>query len=187
MAVRHLQGGRADSDLQGAGFPLNELDSQTYCNIYIYICIYRYMHIYIYICIYMYVCIYIYIHTCAYIYIYIIIILIHPVRKARIHYPKVVPRVGLPRNLSLTGSLTAALRFSKGWVRMITGILDCELGLRKTRILDCEKHESWDTNLGTRILNLGIAKNTNLGLRTGCRLRVLCPTDSSYAGWPHEY
>ena len=27
------------------------------------------------------------------------------------------PRVGLPRNLFLIGSLTAGLRFSKGWVR----------------------------------------------------------------------
>ena len=28
-----------------------------------------------------------------------------------------LPRVGLPRNLFLIGSLTAALRLSKGWVR----------------------------------------------------------------------
>ena len=39
--------------------------------------------------------------------------------------PRFVPRVGLPRNLFLTGSLTAALRFSKGWVRK-----DANLGLR---------------------------------------------------------
>ena len=42
---------------------------------------------------------------------------LHLVRIARIHYPRFVPRVGLPRNLCLIGSLTAALRLSKGWVR----------------------------------------------------------------------
>ena len=50
---------------------------------------------------------------------------VHPVRIARIHYPRFVPRVGLPRNFLLIGSLTAALRFSKGWVRK-----DANLGLR---------------------------------------------------------
>ena len=50
---------------------------------------------------------------------------IHPVRIARKHYPRVVPRVGLPRNCLLIGSLTAALRCSKGWVRK-----DANLGLR---------------------------------------------------------
>ena len=50
---------------------------------------------------------------------------VHPVRIARIHYPRFVPRVGLPRNLFFIGGLTAALRFSKGWVRK-----DANLGLR---------------------------------------------------------
>ena len=50
---------------------------------------------------------------------------LHPGRIARIHNPRFVPRVGLPRNLFLIGSLTAALRFSKGWVRR-----DANLGLR---------------------------------------------------------
>ena len=53
---------------------------------------------------------------------------LHPVRIARIRCPRFVPRVGSPRNLFLIGSLTAALRFSKGWVRK-TRILDCELGV----------------------------------------------------------
>ena len=39
--------------------------------------------------------------------------------------PRFVPRVGLPRNRFLIGNLTAALRFSKGWVRK-----DANLGLR---------------------------------------------------------
>ena len=50
---------------------------------------------------------------------------IHPVRIARIRCPRFVPRVGLPRSRFLTGSLTVALRFSKGWVRK-----DQNLGLR---------------------------------------------------------
>ena len=50
---------------------------------------------------------------------------VHPVRIARIRCPRFVPRVGLPRNRCLIGSLTAALRFSKGWVRN-----DANLGLR---------------------------------------------------------
>ena len=51
--------------------------------------------------------------------------MLHPVRIARIRCPRFVPRVGLPRNHLLIGSLTAALRFSKGWVRK-----DPNLGLR---------------------------------------------------------
>ena len=39
------------------------------------------------------------------------------VRIARIRRRRFVPRVGLPRNLFLIGSLMAALRFSKGRVR----------------------------------------------------------------------
>ena len=64
---------------------------------------------------------------CVYIYIYIVrpsgpnpwtvLARIHPVRIARFHVPRFSPRVGLPRDLFLIGSLTAALRFSKGWVR----------------------------------------------------------------------
>ena len=50
---------------------------------------------------------------------------LQPVRIARIHCPRFVPRVGLPRNLFLIGSLTAAVRCSKGWVRQ-----DANLGLR---------------------------------------------------------
>ena len=51
--------------------------------------------------------------------------MIHPVCIAIIRCPRFVPRVGLPRNLCLIVSLTAALRFSKGWVRK-----DANLGLR---------------------------------------------------------
>ena len=50
---------------------------------------------------------------------------VDPVRIARIHVTRLSPRVGLPRNLFLIGSLSAALRFSKGWVRK-----DPNLGLR---------------------------------------------------------
>ena len=121
----------------------------TYAYIYIYahvyICVYIYIYIHTYIYIYMgYIHIYIYIHI-IYIYIYGTHptiatppsvtwkpsfsaphrAVIHPVRIARIPYPRFVPRVGLPRNLFLIGSLTAALRFSKGWVRK-----DANLGLR---------------------------------------------------------
>ena len=39
---------------------------------------------------------------------------VHPVRIARIRLPRFV---GLPGNLFLISGLTAALRFSKGWVR----------------------------------------------------------------------
>ena len=56
---------------------------------------------------------------------------LHPVRIARIRCPRFVPRVGLPRNLFLIGSLTTALRFSKGWVRK-----DANLGLRTGCIVD---------------------------------------------------
>ena len=48
---------------------------------------------------------------------------------ARFHVTRFAPRVGLPRNLLLIGSLTAALRFSKGWVRK-----DSNLGLRTGRM-----------------------------------------------------
>ena len=50
---------------------------------------------------------------------------VHPVRIARFHVTRLLPRVGLPRNLLLIGNLTAALRLSKGWVRK-----DPNLGLR---------------------------------------------------------
>ena len=50
---------------------------------------------------------------------------LRPIRIARIRCPRFVPRVGLPRNLCSIGSLTAALRFSKGWVQK-----DANLGLR---------------------------------------------------------
>ena len=40
-----------------------------------------------------------------------------PSSHRKIFPHKICPRVGLPRNLLLIGSLTAALRFSKGWVR----------------------------------------------------------------------
>ena len=39
---------------------------------------------------------------------------LHPDRIARIHCPRFVSRVGLPRSLCLIGSLTAALRFVQG-------------------------------------------------------------------------
>ena len=55
-----------------------------------------------------------------------------PVRITRFHVPRFVPRVGLPRNLFLTGSLTAALGFSKGWVRK-----DANLGLRTECTSSC--------------------------------------------------
>ena len=46
------------------------------------------------------------------------------------------PRVGLPRNFILIGSLTAALRFSKGWVRkdlnLVMGI-GCTLPVKHVR------------------------------------------------------
>ena len=48
--------------------------------------------------------------------------IIHPVRIARIHYPRFVPRVGLRFKELRTLS---ALRISKGWVRK-----DPNLGLR---------------------------------------------------------
>ena len=70
-----------------------------YVYIHTYVYIYIYMHIHIYIYTYTYIYIYIYTHIYAYIY--------------------------LPRKLFLIGSLTAALRFSKGWVRK-----DANLGLR---------------------------------------------------------
>ena len=97
-----------------------------------YICIYIY--IYHYTCIHINIYIYIYTYTYTYIHIHThaqhahTSTHLHPVRIARIRLPRVVPRVGLPRNLFLIGSLTAALRFSKGWVRQ-TRILDCELGV----------------------------------------------------------
>ena len=50
---------------------------------------------------------------------------IHPVRIARLRLPRFAPKVGLPRNRFLMGSLTAALRFSKGWVQK-----DANIGLR---------------------------------------------------------
>ena len=48
---------------------------------------------------------------------------VHPVRIARIHYPRFSPRVGLPTKIHLIGNLTAALRFSKGWVRKYRDLL----------------------------------------------------------------
>ena len=54
---------------------------------------------------------------------------LHPVHIARIHYPRFVPRVGLPRNLCLIGSLTAALRFVPRVGYDKTRLLDCELGV----------------------------------------------------------
>ena len=42
---------------------------------------------------------------------------LHPVPITIFSLTRLFPRVGLPRNLFLIGSLTAALRFSKGWVR----------------------------------------------------------------------
>ena len=41
-------------------------------------------------------------------------LVLHPVRIATIHCPRFVPRVGMPRNLFLIGSFTAALRFVQG-------------------------------------------------------------------------
>ena len=64
---------------------------------------------------------------------------LHPVRIARIRLPRFVPRVGLPGNRCLIGSLTAALRFSKGWVRkdanlrLRTGCKQVLAGLRRFR------------------------------------------------------
>ena len=51
--------------------------------------------------------------------------LLRPVRIARIHCPRFVSRVGLPRSLCLIGSLTAALRFFQGWVRKDTNLGLC--------------------------------------------------------------
>ena len=100
----------------------------------------------------MYIYIYIYISIC-YIYIYIYIgdplrfinlgakgvaaknfgsfsqAHVHPVRIVRFHVTRLSPRVGLPRNLFLIGSLTAALRFSPRVGSEKTRILDCELGV----------------------------------------------------------
>ena len=42
---------------------------------------------------------------------------IHPVAITKSSLTRLIPRVGLPRNRFLMGSLTAALRLSKGWVR----------------------------------------------------------------------
>ena len=42
---------------------------------------------------------------------------VHAVLITRLSLTRFVPRVGLPRNLFVIGSLTAALRFSKGGVR----------------------------------------------------------------------
>ena len=42
---------------------------------------------------------------------------LHPVLITIFSLTILFPRVGLPRNLCLIGSLTAAPRFSKGWVR----------------------------------------------------------------------
>ena len=48
---------------------------------------------------------------------------VHPVPITRFSLKIFCPRVGLPRNLCLIGSLTAALRFSKGWVRKDLNII----------------------------------------------------------------
>ena len=45
------------------------------------------------------------------------IIIIHPVPITMLSLTILVPRGGLPRNRFSIGSLTAALRFYKGWVR----------------------------------------------------------------------
>ena len=50
---------------------------------------------------------------------------IFPIRIARIHVTRFSPRVGLTRQIYLIGNLSAALRFSKAWVRK-----DANLGLR---------------------------------------------------------
>ena len=42
---------------------------------------------------------------------------VQPVPITIFSLTRLFPRVGLPRDLCLIGSLTAALRFSKGWVR----------------------------------------------------------------------
>ena len=44
-------------------------------------------------------------------------LLIHPVPITIFSLTRLFPRVGLPRNLLLICGLTAALRFSKGWVQ----------------------------------------------------------------------
>ena len=75
--------------------------------IYIYIYRYKYIHICVYVCIY----IYIYIHRES------TATGLHPVPITRLSLTRFVPRVGLHRDLFLIGSLTAALRLSKGWVR----------------------------------------------------------------------
>ena len=59
----------------------------------------------------------------------------YPVRIVRIRLPRFAPRVGLPGDRFLIGSLTAALRLSKGWVRK-----DPNLGLRT----GCIPPETWD-------------------------------------------
>ena len=89
---------------------------------YIHICIYIYIHVCLYTCIYTYTYIYIYTSLSLSIYIYIYT---HMYMCTIFHVTRFSPRVGLPRNLFLIGSLTAALRLSKGWVRK-----DPNLGLR---------------------------------------------------------
>ena len=141
---------RRDSRMQAHHSTGSKVQNNIYIYIYIYAYIYVYVYIYIYIYTYMCIHIYIYIHTCMYLCMYTsqrsrhtgaalatprrdphdeasqaVIFYIHPVRIARIHYQRFVPRVGLPRNHLLTGSLTVALRLSKGWVRK-----DANLGLR---------------------------------------------------------
>ena len=129
-----------------------------------YVCVHIYIYIYIYVIM---VTLYIYIYTqtclimimvcflyvrvnshsdtmyfCCYCFPVPKAAALHPVRIARIRCPRFVPRVGLPRNLCLIGCLMAALRFSKGWVR----ILDCELGVSRAAqvakgICGCLPHE----------------------------------------------
>ena len=50
-------------------------------------------------------------------------VLSHPVPIAIFCLTRSFPRVGLPRSLCFIGGLTAALRFSKGWVRKYHNLL----------------------------------------------------------------
>ena len=74
---------------------------------------------------------------------------LHSVRIARTHYPRFSPRVGLPRKIYMKGNLTAALRFSKGWVRK-----DDNLRTRIGCITNTIKGHQIPSNSNTVITNI---------------------------------
>ena len=67
---------------------------------------------------------------------------IHPVPITRFSPTRFVPRVGLPRNLFLIGSSTAALRCSAGWVRKDLNLV---MGIRCRLIGGFQRMNSYQT------------------------------------------